>query len=97
VYQTQLELAEAANMSRNAASRLLVEMEADGLVALHYRQLIKRWFEPARVRKRDRAPRPVPRPLRRASPVSAGPNPQGFASATARRGQCRAPCGGPRP
>jgi CRP-like cAMP-binding protein len=36
---TQLELAEAANMSRNAASRLLVEMEADGLVALHYRHL----------------------------------------------------------
>jgi CRP/FNR family cyclic AMP-dependent transcriptional regulator len=39
IAMTQLELAEAANMSRNAASRLLVDMEAAGLVALHYRHV----------------------------------------------------------
>ncbi len=36
---TQLEIAEAANMSRNAASRLLVKLEKEGLVTLHYRHL----------------------------------------------------------
>jgi DNA-binding transcriptional regulator LsrR (DeoR family) len=35
----QLEIAEAANMSRNAASRLLVQLKLEGLVALHYRHL----------------------------------------------------------
>lgn len=39
VAMTQLEIAEAANMSRNAASRLLVQLELEGLVALHYRHL----------------------------------------------------------
>jgi CRP-like cAMP-binding protein len=39
IAMTQMELAEAANMSRNAASRLLVKMEQDGLVRLHYRHL----------------------------------------------------------
>jgi CRP/FNR family transcriptional regulator, cyclic AMP receptor protein len=39
IAMTQLELAEAANISRNAASRLLVKMEAEGLLRLHYRHI----------------------------------------------------------
>lgn len=36
IAMTQVELAEASNMSRNSASRLLVDMERQGLVALQY-------------------------------------------------------------
>jgi len=39
IAMTQAELAEAANISRNSASWLLVQMEEDGLVALRYRHL----------------------------------------------------------
>ncbi len=39
VAMTQQEIAEAANMSRNTTSRLLVQLELECLVALHYRHL----------------------------------------------------------